>query len=75
MHSKNKLLTPIGCPQCGEPIQNIQALRGHLVWKHNLRPSEANAIMNSEGEQTTGAILDREAFLGENKKELDWVKE
>ena len=53
MHSKNKLLTPIGCPQCVEPIQNIQALRGHLVWKHDLRPSEADAIMNSEGELIT----------------------
>ena len=68
MHSKNKLLTPIGCPQCGEPIQNIQALRGHLVWKHNLRPSEANAIVNGEGEQITDTILDKADFLADTER-------
>jgi len=70
---RNKKLIPIGCPQCREPIQNIQALRGHLVWKHDLRPSDADAIMR--GELIESPILDKKSFLANNKEELDWLKE
>ena len=65
----------VPCPRCSGNVTRPQNLRWHLIFTHDLRPSEADAIMNSEGELITDTILDREAFRGENKKELDWVKE
>ena len=58
----------VPCPKCSGNVTRPQNLRWHLIFTHDLRPSEANAIMNSEGEQIADTILDKADFLADTER-------
>ena len=59
----------VPCPKCSRNVTRPQNLRWHLIFTHDLRPSDADAIMNSESELIGDTILDTKAFTGDNSKE------
>ena len=70
-------LGEILCPNCQTKLSIWQAKSGSGFVSCGLCGFRGFNIhiKGPEGEQITDTILDREAFRGENKKELDWVKE
>ena len=53
----------VPCPKCSRNVTRPQNLRWHLIFTHDLRPSDADAIMSS-GSELIGDTVDPQAFSG-----------
>ena len=59
----------VPCPKCSNSVTRPQNLRWHLIFTHNLRPSEADTIM--EGKLIEDTVIDNNAFLNDNKDMIE----
>ena len=59
----------VPCPKCSDSVTRPQNLRWHLIFTHDLRPSEADTIM--EGKLIEDTIIDNNASLNDNENMIE----
>ena len=59
----------VRCPKCSDSVTRLQNLRWHLIFTHDLRPSEADTVMESKLIEDT--IIDSNASLNDNKDMIE----
>ena len=57
----------VPCPRCSDSVTRPQNLRWHLIFIHDFRPTEADAIMNDEGKLIGDTIFDKDTSLSDNE--------
>ena len=61
----------VPCPKCSDSVTRPQNLRWHLIFTHDFRPTEADAIMNDGGELIEDTIIDSNVSLNDNKDMIE----
>ena len=61
----------VPCPKCSDSVTRLQNLRWHLIFTHDFRPTEADAIMNDGGELIEDTIIDSNAFSSDNEDMIE----
>ena len=59
----------VPCPKCSDSVTRPQSLRWHLIFTHDLRPSEADTIM--AGKLLEDTIIDSNASLSDNEDMIE----
>ena len=59
----------VPCPKCSNSVTRPQNLRWHLIFTHDLRPSEADTVMESKLIEDT--IIDSNTSLNDNKDMIE----